>query len=143
MSFRYYLPIRLCFACADTCLVWSFLYFFEVFVFQQKVVEAQVRTLPFSTEVIQFVSLGWLPPGIQDSFPPFYVQLRITFSVTLLKPYFSMAGGKNTTRMRKKLNSVLFTRDALRIEMSGRKSLKSCKDCSFTSKLKKGTLKKP
>ena len=37
-----------------------------------------------------------------------------------------------------KLNSVLFTRDALRIEMSGSKSLKSYKDCSFTSKLKKG-----
>ena len=48
-----------------------------------------------------------------------------------------MTGGKNTTRMRKKLNSVLFTRDALRIELSDRKSVKSCKDCSFTNKLKK------
>ena len=47
-----------------------------------------------------------------------------------------MTGGENTTRMRKKLNSVLFTRDALKIEMSGSKSPKSCKDFSFNSKLK-------
>ena len=37
----------------------------------------------------------------------------------------------------KKLNSVLFTRDALRIEMSGSKYLKSYKHCLFTRQLKK------
>ena len=105
--------------------------------FQHKVVEAYVGSLPFSTKVIWFCFSGLAP-----TWNPILVSSILRISANYLQRntpetlFLNEWQGKYGTH-EKKLNSVLFTRDALRIEMSGSKSLKSYKYCSFTRKLKK------